>query len=95
MSHGIWKGNLDRNNILNLSGLARFREIGIAMVHDNDSDSRVGPLLIVENFGRQSVDNHIFITGVAYEDLNNNGFYDPGEGVSDINISRTTASIML
>ena len=29
----------------------------------------------------------VFITGVAYQDNNSNGFYDPGEGLSGIPIA--------
>jgi hypothetical protein len=31
--------------------------------------------------------NTVFITGVAYQDGNSNGFYDPGEGISGMNIT--------
>jgi hypothetical protein len=31
--------------------------------------------------------NTVFITGVAYQDANSNGFYDPGEGIAGVTIN--------
>ena len=31
--------------------------------------------------------NTVFITGVAYQDANSNGFYDPGEGIAGITVT--------
>ena len=75
-----------RNNILNITGQARFREVGITILADKDPSTQVGPLLIVQNFGRSFEDPYMYITGVVYRDSNGNGFYDPGEGMGDVNI---------
>jgi len=75
-----------RNNLLNIDGRARFREIGIAVVEDHDLLSRVGPLIVTQEFGRRLNDLYVFITGVVYSDKNGNGFYDVGEGISGVTI---------
>lgn len=62
-----------------------FREIGIGILEG--SQGSVGPMLVTQNFGvSQSMDTP-FITGVAWEDLNGNGEYDPGEGLSGLEVT--------
>jgi len=75
-----------RNNLLNIDGRACFREIGIAVLADYDSNTEVGPLIIAEEFGRREQDVYVFVTGVAYVDDNDNGFYDPNEGLPGVAI---------
>ncbi|HEV3122070.1 MAG TPA: hypothetical protein VGY53_09215, partial [Isosphaeraceae bacterium] len=48
----------------------------------------VGPVLVTEEFAWRSGSN-AFLTGVAYNDLNNNNFYDPGEGLGSVVITAT------
>ncbi len=74
-----------RKNELGLIPDSDFREIGIAVVAENDPATSVGPLVITEDFGK-SYDGVVFIAGVVYRDENNNGFYDPGEGLEDVKI---------
>lgn len=62
-----------------------YREIGIGIVEG--SNGPVGPMLLTQNFGTSSDGNQPLITGVAWDDLNSNGFYDPGEGLSGIEVS--------
>jgi len=75
-----------RNNIMNINGRARFREVGIVVLADDNPASRVGPLIVVQDFGRQLLDRYAFITGAVYEDNNGNEMYDIGEGVADVRI---------
>jgi uncharacterized protein YkwD len=62
-----------------------YREVGIGVLNgSNQADGPpprdVGPQLVTQDFGsRSGLDP--FITGVAYYDLNGNGFYDVGEGI--------------
>jgi uncharacterized protein YkwD len=74
-----------RINILNLDGSTDFREIGIGIINEDNSATKVGPLVITQNFG---LDNQgvVFITGVAYMDNDQNNFYDLGEGLRNIQI---------
>lgn len=63
---------------------ANFREIGIGILEG--SNGPVGPMLVTQNFGTRQSMNTPFITGVAWQDLNENGEYDPGEGLGGIGI---------
>src|SRR5581483_2650731 len=72
------------------SGPTPFSEIGIGLllgaspVSSSGSGLNVGPDLVTQEFGwRQNV---AFLTGVVYNDSDNNGFYTPGEGVGGVTI---------
>ncbi|MBI3260715.1 MAG: T9SS type A sorting domain-containing protein [Ignavibacteriae bacterium] len=66
-----------RRNIMNFDG-GIYREIGIGITPNN------GRFAITEDFGNRGIN---FIVGVVYKDNNNNGFYDPGEGLSGVTIT--------
>src|SRR2546421_12167845 len=63
---------------------ATFREVGIGVVlGSNGGSGGVGPQLGTQGFG--TVGGLLpFVTGVVYRGLNNNGFYEPGEGVGGV-----------
>ena len=61
-----------------------FREVGIGVVLG--SNGSVGPQLVSQDFGMLG-GTLPFVTGVVYRDLNNNGFYDPGEGVGGVTVT--------
>jgi uncharacterized protein YkwD len=63
---------------------ATFREVGIGVVLGSNGGS--GPQLVTQDFGTVGV-LLPFVTGVVYRDLNNNGFYDPGEGVGGVTVT--------
>ncbi len=68
-----------------LSG--NYREIGIAITAENDSRTQVGPLVISQEFGnRTALNNRAWLLGVAFQDLNDDGFYQAGEGVSGVDV---------
>ncbi len=70
-----------------------YREIGIAITAENDSRTQVGPLVISQEFGnRTALDNKAWLLGVAFQDLNSDGFYQAGEGVSGIDVEVRSAS---
>jgi hypothetical protein len=78
VDHGAGPGGMqpERGHRKNMNG--DFREVGPgALPHDN------GHLAVTHNFGGRDAR---FAGGVAYIDLNNNGFYDPGEGVGGVTI---------
>jgi uncharacterized protein YkwD len=59
-----------------------FKEVGIGVV--NGTNGSVGPQIVTQDFG---VSGDVrYITGVVYEDLNSNEFYDIGEGRSGVRI---------
>lgn len=68
-----------RNNIMS----ANFREIGIDITAENNSTTKVGPLLVTQEFGSRGV---FFVTGVAYADTDANSFYSIGEGRSGLSV---------
>ncbi|MCC6493482.1 MAG: CAP domain-containing protein [Pirellulales bacterium] len=59
-----------------------FKEIGIGVL--NGTNGSVGPQLVTQDFGDPGAAT--FITGVVYQDVNNNSFYDVGEGRSGVRI---------
>ncbi len=65
------------------------REVGVGVVLG--SNDPVGPMLVTEDFGKL-FNSKPFITGVAYYDLNTNGFYDPGEGLGGVRVSVSGAN---
>jgi hypothetical protein len=66
---------------------ANFREVGVGVVlGSNGGSGGVGPQLVTQDFG--TVGGLLpFVTGVVYRDLNNNGFYDPGEGLGGVTVT--------
>jgi uncharacterized protein YkwD len=74
-----------------LSG--RYREIGIAITAENDSRTQVGPLVISQEFGnRTALDNKAWLLGVAFQDLNSDGFYQAGEGLAGVDVEVRAAN---
>jgi len=59
-----------------------FKEIGIGVV--NGTNGSVGPQVVTQDFG--SSGDVRYVTGVVYEDLNANNFYDVGEGRPGVRI---------
>jgi hypothetical protein len=66
---------------------ANFREVGVGVVLGSSGGSGgVGPQLVTQDFG--TLGGLLpFVTGVVYRDLNNNGFYDPGEGLGGVTVT--------
>lgn len=71
-----------RQNIMNYAGTL-FTEIGVGVLEDNNPGTQVGRYIVTHNFGAR---NERYVTGVAYKDNNNNGFYDMGEGLPNVKI---------
>jgi uncharacterized protein YkwD len=59
-----------------------YKEIGIGVI--NGTNGSVGPQLVTEDLGNPG--SVRYITGVVYQDLNSNNFYDIGEGRSGVRI---------
>ena len=68
---------------------ATYGEVGVGVVlgvNSNAAQAYVGPLLVTEDFGSRSGLTP-FITGVAYNDANQNQFYDIGEGLGGVTVT--------
>jgi uncharacterized protein YkwD len=65
-----------------------FREIGTGTLPGEFN--QYNALMVTENFGKTA--DSVFLTGVAYDDLNNNHFYTPGEGRGGIKVEATLQS---
>ena len=77
-----------RDNIMDGS----FREIGLAIVHESNGATSVGPLVVTEDLGTRSTSG-VFILGVAYNDTNGDDFYSVGEAVGGLQVSLGSASV--
>jgi Domain of unknown function (DUF4114)/Cysteine-rich secretory protein family len=76
-----------RHNILN----AGLREVGISIVAANDpAKKNVGPFVLTQDFGnRAALDGKAYILGVAFDDTSIDGYYQAGEGLSDVQVKIT------
>ncbi len=71
-----------------------YKEVGIYVLTENIPSSNhtaKGPQIISQDFASGGAGSN-FITGVIYEDLNGNNFYDEGEGVQGITVSANKGS---
>lgn len=71
-----------RGNIMNFED-GIYTDIGISIEPDNNPSTQIGPLVITQNFGFRG---SYYVTGVVYNDLNENEFYDPGEGLAGVQV---------
>ncbi|MEI8227130.1 MAG: fibronectin type III domain-containing protein [Planctomycetota bacterium] len=78
-------GRGHRSNIMN-SG---FREFGVGMLAENSPATKVGPLVVTQNFGNRFNTGNAFLLGVVYSDANGNQRYDAGEGLGGATIQVT------
>ena len=80
---GLFKSPGHRENILN----GDHRELGVGQLQGYYLREGINYLssMLTQNFARSG--SNYFLTGVIYNDKNNNEFYDVGEGLSGINIS--------
>jgi hypothetical protein len=82
---GIQNGAYHRANMMS----NQIREVGISAIEDNHSEP-LGPLVITEDFGtRNALSGKAWLLGVAFDDIDRDGWYDAGEGLSDVNIRIT------
>ncbi len=77
---GLFRSAGHRANTLN----ANFAEIGVAQVEGRftQGGNTFNASMLTENFAKSGT--NVFITGVAYRDLDSNQFYGMGEGRADI-----------
>jgi hypothetical protein len=65
-----------------------FREVGISFINST-SGKDVGPLLTTQDFGNRFSFGNPWYLGVVYDDKNNDGFYQAGEGLSGVTVKLT------
>jgi hypothetical protein len=84
----FYNPNFDNQGMQNPAGHRRnmhngdFSEAGIGVV--NGTNGSVGPQIVTQDLGDPG--DVRYVTGVVYEDLNSNSFYDIGEGRSGVRI---------
>ncbi len=65
-----------------------FNQIGIGYVanpaNPNGNTNETGPYVVTEDFYE---DSQVFLVGVVYQDSNQDGCYDPGEGLAGVTIT--------
>ena len=70
-----------RNNIMNPD----FSEVGISMIRETNPSSKIGEWVTTIDFASPNSAQNTggaYLLGVVYNDLNNSGFYEAGEGIS-------------
>ena len=65
---------------------ATFREVGISILEETSEETQVGPLLVTQDYGDGANWEESYLLGVVWDDANENGWYDAGEGLSEVEI---------
>ena len=85
---GMQVGRGHRMAIMSIDG--DFTNVGIAIVSESDAATAVGPLVTTGNYckANTSQPDHYnrFIVGTVWNDLDNDGMYDPEEGVGNVTV---------
>jgi uncharacterized protein YkwD len=91
-----WGGSAVTGGIQNPAGhrnaimSANMREIGVSVIEETNPLTKVGPLVVTENFGnRSALNGKAWLLGVAFQDTNKDGWYQAGEGLSDVQVQIT------
>jgi hypothetical protein len=65
-----------------------YTNVGIASVPESNPNTQVGPFVVTGNYARASTSyaNHFnrFLVGTVWDDLDEDGLYDPGEGLEGV-----------
>ncbi|NBB79745.1 MAG: hypothetical protein GVY36_09910 [Verrucomicrobia bacterium] len=90
MHEGLFKSPGHRTNICD----GDFEELGIGiregLFYSQGTDYDAG--MTTQNFVRSSATPGPFVTGVVYEDANENGLYDVGEGIQGVEVGVSGSS---
>jgi uncharacterized protein YkwD len=82
---GIQNPAYHRENMMS----SQIREVGISAIEANNI-APLGPLVITEDFAtRNDLSGKAWLLGVAFDDLNADGWYEAGEGLSDVSVKIT------
>ncbi|RYD77401.1 MAG: hypothetical protein EOP84_15575 [Verrucomicrobiaceae bacterium] len=89
---GVQPGLGHRVNVMGL-GNASYREVGIGVSERSADDAaKYGKLAVTQDYGLQ-IESPFFLLGVAYQDQNENGAYDPGEGLPGIKVRPSVGEV--
>ncbi len=64
-----------------------FEEVGISIVTELDPATDVGPLVVTQNFGVRGNFSTPMLLGVVFDDQNDDGVFNAGEGLSNVSIT--------
>lgn len=84
---GMQPGRGHRMAVMSIDG--DYTNVGIAAVPEDDPQTGVGPLVVTGNYAHAGqADDHynVFLVGTVWDDGNDNGMYDPGEGVGGVTV---------
>jgi uncharacterized protein YkwD len=91
-----WGSNPDGSGLQNPAGhreaiLSKdVREVGISITSEDNPNTEVGSLVVTQDFGnRSALDKKAWLLGVAFQDLNKDGWYEAGEGLKDVQVTIT------
>lgn len=74
-----------RVNIMNSNAAyPLYREIGISCVPT--ANSKVGPMIVTQDFGTPATSSTAYILGVVYNDSDQSGSYNQGEGLGGVTV---------
>ena len=86
---GVQEGRGHRTALMSL--VEDLSNVGIAAVPDDNPDTKVGPLVMSDDFAQPIVNemDHFnrFIVGTVWTDRNANDRYDPGEGFAGVTVT--------
>ncbi|WP_417723117.1 M10 family metallopeptidase C-terminal domain-containing protein [Salipiger sp.] len=63
-----------------------YTEVGISIIHENNSRTAVGPLVVTQHFGT-TWGAQAQLLGVVIDDLDDDDFYDVGEGMGGVTVT--------
>ncbi|AFY57672.1 uncharacterized protein with SCP/PR1 domains [Rivularia sp. PCC 7116] len=82
-TNGIQSPPAHRNAIMS----NRFREVGIGILPENNSSTKVGSVVTTQHFANSknlTANDRSWLLGTAFRDVDNNDFYSIGEGLDNI-----------
>jgi uncharacterized protein YkwD len=91
-----WGGTAATGGIQNPPGhrdnmmLRNYREVGISVTDETNPSTKVGPLVVTQDFGnRSTLNGKAWLLGAAFQDINKDGWYEAGEGLNDVQVKIT------
>jgi hypothetical protein len=63
-----------------------FQDVGVGILVDFNSGTDAGPLVVTQDFGYRSGQSESFLLGAVYDDADQDGWYDAGEGLGGVTV---------
>ncbi|MCA9098685.1 MAG: carboxypeptidase regulatory-like domain-containing protein, partial [Planctomycetaceae bacterium] len=79
-------GNPSADHRMNLLD-QNVREVGLSWMADNSITTTTGPYVLTQNFGNRSNYGNPYLVGSIFNDLDGNGRYEAGEGLSGVSVT--------